>query len=79
MTVSYLEWVQGLEGYYWSEEEVITRLQRIMDDSFAAVNAMAQKHRIDLRIAAYMVAIDRVAETDRGYVDFTRKTVHEFL
>jgi glutamate dehydrogenase (NAD(P)+) len=65
VTVSYFEWVQGLEGYYWSEDEVVTRLQRIMNDSFAAVNAMAQKHRVDLRIAAYMVAIDRVAETTR--------------
>lgn len=63
VTVSYFEWVQGLEGYYWSEEDVDARLQRIMDESFAAVNTMAQKHRIDLRTAAYMVAIHRVAET----------------
>ncbi|MDE3091549.1 MAG: Glu/Leu/Phe/Val dehydrogenase [Chloroflexota bacterium] len=63
VTVSYFEWVQGLEGYYWSEQDVNARLQRIMDESFAAVNAMAQKHQIDLRTAAYMVAIHRVAET----------------
>lgn len=65
VTVSYFEWVQSLEGYYWSEDEVIARLQRIMIDSFEAVNMMAQKHQVDLRIAAYMVAIDRVAETTR--------------
>jgi glutamate dehydrogenase (NAD(P)+) len=65
VTVSYFEWVQGLGGYYWTEEEVIARLQRTLDESFAAVNAMAQKHRVDLRMAAYMVAIDRVAETMR--------------
>lgn len=65
VTVSYFEWAQGLEGYFWTEDEVNTRLHRVMTDSFAAVNAMAQKHRSDLRTAANMVAIDRVAETTR--------------
>ncbi|MBI3536204.1 MAG: Glu/Leu/Phe/Val dehydrogenase [Chloroflexi bacterium] len=65
VTVSYFEWVQGLEGFFWTEDEVNARLTRILTESFAAVNAMAQKHQIDLRTAAYMVAIDRVAETTR--------------
>jgi glutamate dehydrogenase (NAD(P)+) len=65
VTVSYFEWVQGLQGYFWTEQEVNDRLYRVMTESFAAVNAMAQKHKVDLRIAAYMVAIDRVAETTR--------------
>ncbi len=65
VTVSYFEWVQGLEGYFWTEDDVNARLNRIMVESFAAVNAMAQKHKTDLRTAAYMVAIDRVAETTR--------------
>ncbi len=65
VTVSYFEWTQGLEGYFWTEDDVNTRLHRVMTESFAAVNAMAQKHHIDLRTAANMVAIDRVAETTR--------------
>src|SRR5574341_118506 len=65
VTVSYFEWAQGLEGYFWTEDEVNTRLHRVMTDSFAAVNAMAQKRHSDLRTAANMVAIDRVAETTR--------------
>ncbi len=65
VTVSYFEWVQGLEGYYWTEDDVNARLNRVMVESFAAVNAMAIKHKTDLRTAAYMVAIDRVAETTR--------------
>ncbi len=65
VTVSYFEWAQGLQGYFWTEEEVNSRLNRIMVDSFGAVNAMAQTHKTDLRTAAYMVAIDRVAESTR--------------
>lgn len=65
VTVSYFEWVQGLEGFFWTEAEVNARLLRVMTESFAAVNAMAQKHQTDLRTAAYMLAIDRVAETTR--------------
>jgi len=65
VTVSYFEWVQGLEGYYWKEDEVNARLTQTMEESFAAVNAMAKKHCVGLRTAANMVAIDRVAETIR--------------
>lgn len=65
VTVSYFEWVQGLEGYFWAEDDVNMRLHRVMTESFTAVNAMAQKHRVDLRTAANMVAIERVAETTR--------------
>ena len=65
VTVSYFEWAQGLQGYFWTEEEVNARLNRIMVESFGAVNAMAQRHKTDLRTAAYMVAIDCVAEATR--------------
>ena len=68
VTVSYFEWVQDRQGYFWTLEEVNTRLDRIMRDSFHAVHLQAQKHNVSMRIAAYMLAIDRVASamTIRG-------------
>jgi len=65
VTVSYFEWVQDRGGYFWDEETVNQRLERIMVRSFEDVTAMAGKHSINLRIAAYMVAIDRVASVHR--------------
>ncbi len=65
VTVSYFEWVQGLQGFFWTEADVNARLTRVMVDAFGAVNAMAQKHHVDMRVAANMVAIDRVAQTYR--------------
>ena len=61
VTVSYFEWVQDRQGYFWKEAEVNQRLQEIMDESFHAVVAYADKHQVNNRIAAYMLAIDRVA------------------
>jgi glutamate dehydrogenase (NAD(P)+) len=65
VTVSYFEWVQDRGGYFWDEETVNQRLERIMVRSFEDVAGMADKHSINLRIAAYMVAIDRVAAVHR--------------
>lgn len=62
VTVSYFEWVQNLMNYYWTEKEVLEKLQPIMERSFAAVWDTAQKHNVDLRTAAYVVAIGRIAE-----------------
>ena len=61
VTVSYFEWVQDRMGYFWTEEHVNTSLEQIMVKSFADVDAMARKHNCSLRIAAYILAIDRVA------------------
>ncbi|HXE31913.1 MAG TPA: Glu/Leu/Phe/Val dehydrogenase [Terriglobales bacterium] len=61
VTVSYFEWVQDRQGYFWKEAEVNARLQDIMDESFHAVMEYADKHQVNNRIAAYMLAIDRVA------------------
>jgi glutamate dehydrogenase (NAD(P)+) len=63
VTVSYFEWVQDRQGFFWRESEVNERLQDVMDHSFDAVVHYAQIHRVNNRIAAYMVAIDRVATT----------------
>ncbi len=62
VTVSYFEWVQGLQQFFWSEEEVNQRLINLMQRAFRDVDAVAQKKRIDLRTAALMRGIERVAE-----------------
>lgn len=70
VTVSYFEWVQNLQNYYWSLEEVNTRLERLMVEAFDAIYAMHQDKNIDMRDAAYVVAIRRVADAMklRGWV-----------
>ena len=65
VTVSYFEWVQDRGGYFWDEETVNQRLERIMVTSFDEVIAMARKHGVTNRIGAYMLAIERVAAVHR--------------
>jgi glutamate dehydrogenase (NAD(P)+) len=65
VTASYFEWVQDRMGYFWTEDEVNQRLERIMIDSFADVLQYAIAHGVNNRIAAYMLAIDRVAYTTK--------------
>jgi len=61
VTVSYFEWVQDRQGYFWNEQLVNERLEEIMINSFNDVVAYADKHGVDNRTAAYMLALDRVA------------------
>jgi glutamate dehydrogenase (NAD(P)+) len=61
VTVSYFEWVQDRQGYFWNEQLVNDRLEEIMVDSFRDVVAYAEKHGVHNRTAAYMLALDRVA------------------
>jgi glutamate dehydrogenase (NAD(P)+) len=61
VTVSYFEWVQDRMGFFWREDEVNQRLEEMMVQSFADVRDMAAAHGVSYRIAAYMVAIQRVA------------------
>jgi glutamate dehydrogenase (NAD(P)+) len=65
VTVSYFEWVQDRGGYFWDEDTVNNRLERIMVESFDQVAGMAGRHGINLRIGAYMLAIERVAAVHR--------------
>jgi glutamate dehydrogenase (NAD(P)+) len=65
VTASYFEWVQDRMGYFWTEAEVNQRLDAIMTDSFRDVLSYAIAHKVDNRIAAYMLAIDRVAYTTK--------------
>jgi glutamate dehydrogenase/leucine dehydrogenase len=62
VTVSYFEWVQGLDNWFWDLPRVQTELQRVMDKAFDAVNAKADEADCDYRTAAYSIAIGRVAE-----------------
>jgi glutamate dehydrogenase (NAD(P)+) len=65
VTVSYFEWVQGIQEYFWTEEEVNSKLKGIMTRSFAEVLEIHLRERVDMRTAAYMLAVSRVAEASR--------------
>ena len=65
VTVSYFEWVQDRQGFFWNEALVNERLEEIMVNSFAAVVGYAEKHDVHNRTAAYMLALDRVASCIR--------------
>jgi glutamate dehydrogenase (NAD(P)+) len=65
VTVSYFEWVQDRMGFFWNEDTVNTRLHDIMVSSFNDVVAFADKYQVNTRLAAYMLAIDRVAYDTR--------------
>jgi len=65
VTVSYFEWVQDRDGYFWSEEVVNQRLEEIMVRSFKNVLELAQKYSVNMRIGAYTLAIQRVAAVHR--------------
>jgi glutamate dehydrogenase (NAD(P)+) len=60
VTTSYFEWVQDRYGYFWEEEEVNARLEKKMCVAFDAVLKTSLKYKVDMRIAAYIVAIQRV-------------------
>jgi len=65
VTVSYFEWVQDLQFYFWTEREINLRLREIMTEAFQRVHALAERHRTDLRTAALMIAVKRVADGHR--------------
>jgi len=60
--VSYFEWVQGLQSFFWNEDEVNRQLQTVMNNSFHEVFEMSQHEEVDMRNAAYMLAIKRVVD-----------------
>jgi len=65
VVVSYFEWVQARNAYFWSEKEVNDKLEGMMVKAFNDVWAMAEKNKVSLRVAAYMLAVSRVAEAFR--------------
>ena len=68
VTVSYFEWVQDLQSFFWSEHEINQRLESIMSRAFKEVWAIREERNLPLRLAAYLLAVKRVAEAtgDRG-------------
>lgn len=68
VTVSYFEWVQSLQSYFWTEEEVNSRLERVMTRAYAEVSEEARRRGLDMRSAAMTLAVGRVAQAihDRG-------------
>ena len=65
VTVSYFEWVQDLQGYFWEVHDVNARLEKVMSASYRAVADLARKHGVHNRTAAYVLAIGRVTEAMR--------------
>jgi glutamate dehydrogenase (NAD(P)+) len=68
VTVSYFEWVQDLQSFFWSEHEINARLESIMTRAFKEVLAIREEKKVDMRMAAYLLAVNRVAvaTADRG-------------
>ena len=66
VTVSYFEWVQDLQELFWDEDDVNRRLERIMVKAFADVHASATKYNVEMRMGAYILAINRVANAMRS-------------
>lgn len=65
LMLSYFEWVQDLQSFFWTEDETRARLSRVVGEAFDNVVAMSQRHQVDLRTAGLMLAIGRVAEATR--------------
>lgn len=65
ITVSYFEWVQNRQGYYWEEEEIEEQLKQSMVKAFATIMEIAESRKIDMRLAAYMAGIRKLAEATR--------------
>jgi len=62
VVVSYFEWVQGLQSFFWSEEEVNSQLHAVIDNAFHEVLEVSQREKVDMRTASYMLAVGRVAK-----------------
>ena len=65
VVISYFEWVQDLQFYFWKENEIHQRLKEIMSNVFNSVLAMSQEKKIDMRMAAWMIGISRIAEAQK--------------
>ncbi len=65
VTVSYFEWVQDLQSFFWDEDEVNQRLQKVMSRAYQSVARTADDHNVSLRTAAHILAISRVADATR--------------
>lgn len=62
VTVSYFEWVQDFSSFFWSEDEINQRLERIMREAYASIALVAREHKVTLRTAAFIVACTRILQ-----------------
>ena len=62
VTVSYFEWVQDLQAYFWDEDEVNEKLRSIMERAYVAVLDLTEEHKSPMRVAATILGVSRVAE-----------------
>ena len=74
VTVSYFEWKQNLEDAHWSEEEVNSKLEKVMNKNTSLVLATAKKHKVRVRVGAYILAIERIAKTAKSELDENHHT-----
>ena len=65
VTVSYFEWAQDMQGFFWDEPEVGRELEKFMKRAFHDVLAASRRHDVGMRVAAYILAVGRVAEATR--------------
>ncbi len=65
VTVSYFEWVQNNQGYYWPEEEIEEKLNNVMVKAFKTIYNLAETRNVDMRMAAYMIGVRKMAEASR--------------
>ncbi|MGO4888154.1 Glu/Leu/Phe/Val family dehydrogenase [Anaerobacillus sp. MEB173] len=65
VTVSYFEWVQNNQGYYWTEEEVEQKLEKVMVNAFENIYNLSKSRRVNMRLAAYMIGVRKMAEASR--------------
>jgi glutamate dehydrogenase (NAD(P)+) len=66
VTVSYFEWAQNMQGFFWDEAQVNRELERFMRRAFQEVHQSAQRHKTDMRTGAYVLAVGRVADATRA-------------
>jgi glutamate dehydrogenase (NAD(P)+) len=66
VTVSYFEWVQDIQAYFWSEDEVNMRMREVMERAYDEVRALAEEKNVRLRLAALVLGIGRVADAHRA-------------
>ncbi|SDC11850.1 Glu/Leu/Phe/Val family dehydrogenase [Shouchella lonarensis] len=65
VTVSYFEWVQNNQGYYWTDEEVEGKLRTVLVEAFENIYDLSVRRKVDMRLAAYMIGVRRMAEASR--------------
>jgi len=71
VTVSYFEWVQNKQGYYWSESEVVERLRKKIVHSFHHIYEISKERKIDMRLASYIIGLKKITEAarERGFMN----------